>query len=82
MRDSERYRENAADCLLAAENAHERHSQRLNLLVAQSWLVLANHDDAMDVLLAKWEAEQPMTSNKVVIPFPVGNPKPLRREAA
>jgi len=57
MRDSERYRKNAADCLLAARDASEPHLTRINLLMAQSWLALATHDVVMAALLTKWEAE-------------------------
>jgi hypothetical protein len=34
MHDSQRYRDNAADCLLAARTAHELHYKRLDLLKA------------------------------------------------
>jgi hypothetical protein len=49
MHGPDRYRRNAADCLNAARKAHEPHYQRLYLLIAQSWLLLASHDDATDL---------------------------------
>jgi hypothetical protein len=57
MHDSQRFRENAADCLLAARAAREPHYKSLNLLMARAWLSLATHDAAVDDLLATWEAE-------------------------
>jgi hypothetical protein len=58
MHDSQRYRDNAADCLLAARAAREPHYKNLNLLMAQAWLSLATEDAAEDGLLAKWAAEE------------------------
>ena len=57
MQDSRRYRNQAAGCLLAAQGAHEPHYRRLHLSMASSWLSLARQDEAMDKLLAIWEAE-------------------------
>jgi hypothetical protein len=62
MHDSQRYRDNAADCLLAARNAREQHYKSINLLMAQAWLLLATEDAAVDHLLAKWEAEETLVS--------------------
>ena len=53
MHDFQRYRDNAADCLLAARTAHEPQYKRLNLLMAQAWLSLATEDAAMDDLLGR-----------------------------
>jgi hypothetical protein len=63
MYESQRYRDNAADCLLAARAAREPHYKSLNLLMAQAWLSLATEDAAMDGLLAKWGAEDNATSS-------------------
>jgi hypothetical protein len=52
MHDSRRYRHNAAECLLAAQEACELHCRRLHLSMADSWLSLARRDEATDNLLA------------------------------
>jgi hypothetical protein len=48
MHDSQRYRDNAAECLLAAQKAREPHYRQLHLSMALSWLSLARHDEAME----------------------------------
>jgi hypothetical protein len=58
MHDSQRYRDNAADCLLAARNTRDPRYKNLNLLMAQAWLSLATEDAAVGDLLAKWAAEE------------------------
>ena len=50
MHNSQRYRHNAAVCLRAARNAGKSHYKSLNLLMAQAWLKLAGHDEAIDPL--------------------------------
>jgi hypothetical protein len=67
MRDSRRYRGNAADCLRAGYNAREPHYKKLNLLMAKAWLSLASQDDATDGLLVTWEAED--SAEKTTIAF-------------
>jgi hypothetical protein len=52
MHDSQRYRDNAAECLLAAQKAREPHYRQLHLSMALSWLSLARHDEALDDPLA------------------------------
>ena len=54
MFDSQRYRDNAADCLLAAEDASRSDYRKLNFLMAMMWLALARHDEAVVALLASW----------------------------
>jgi hypothetical protein len=76
MHDSQRYRRNAADCLLAARNAREPHYQRLYLSMAQSWLTIARQDDATDELLASWAIAEPIKANGILLPFPT-TPEPL-----
>jgi hypothetical protein len=51
MHDSQRYRDNAAECLLAAQGAREPHYRQLHLSMALSWLSLACHDESLDDLL-------------------------------
>jgi hypothetical protein len=75
MRDSERYRRNAADCLDAAHKAHQPHYKRLYLLIAQSWLTLADQDDRTDELLASWNVALPVNADGIVVPFPT-SPRP------
>ena len=76
MHDPERYRRNAADCLLAARNAREPHYQRLYLLMAQSWLSLASQDDATEDLRTTWAIAAPIKADGIVVPFPMP-PEPL-----
>jgi hypothetical protein len=54
MRDSQRYRSNAADCLLAAQDSCQPHDRKLRLSMVVSWLSLARRDEAMDGLHASW----------------------------
>jgi hypothetical protein len=59
MHDSRRYRDNAAECLLAAQEACELHCRKLHLSMADSWLSLARRDEAMDNLLASGTRPSP-----------------------
>jgi hypothetical protein len=52
MHDSRSYRDNAAQCLLAAQEACKPYYRKLRLSMAVSWLSLARQDEAMDDLLA------------------------------
>ena len=55
MKDAQRYRGYAVDCLLAAKT---RQFGYLNILVSigATWHALARQDEAMDLLLASWSA--------------------------
>jgi hypothetical protein len=53
MKDAQRYRMNAAECLSAAERC-ELPYRGLALAVAASWLSLARQQEAMDELLTIW----------------------------
>ena len=55
MHDSQRYRDSAAECLLAAEEACQPYYRKLHLSMAASWLSLARRDEAIDNLLASWD---------------------------
>jgi hypothetical protein len=57
MNDSPRYRANAADCLSAAQDPQRACDRDFRLSLAVSWLLLARQDEAMDNLLAGWDAE-------------------------
>jgi hypothetical protein len=60
MHKSKSYRDNAAQCLLAAQESREPHYRRLQLSMALSWLSLAREDQAVDDLLASWDAAKPV----------------------
>jgi hypothetical protein len=53
MSDAERYRMNAADCILAGARC-ERAYRDLTFALAEAWLSLARQQEAMDELLVIW----------------------------
>jgi hypothetical protein len=55
MHDSQRYRDSAAECVLAAEKACQPYYRKLHLSMAASWLSLARQGEAIDNLLASWD---------------------------
>jgi hypothetical protein len=57
MHDARRYRVNAAECVLAAQEARLPYYRKLRLSMAASWLSLARQDE--DNLLASWEEAEP-----------------------
>jgi hypothetical protein len=65
MLASERYRAHAADCLKAAGEDLEPHRRRLHLDLAASWLKLANQDDVVDRLIARWAIVAPAEATLV-----------------
>ena len=50
MHDSRRYRDSAAECLLAAQEASQPHCRKLHLSMAISWLSLARQYEAIERL--------------------------------
>ena len=50
MHDSRRYRDSAAECLLAAQEASQPHCRKLHLSMAISWLSLARRYEAIERL--------------------------------
>jgi hypothetical protein len=48
MHHSQCYRDNAAECLLAAQEPCQPYYRKLRLSMAISWLSLARQDEAMD----------------------------------
>ena len=50
MHVSGRYRDSAAECLLAAEEASQPHRRKLHLSMAISWLSLARQYEAIEHL--------------------------------
>jgi hypothetical protein len=57
MNDAQRYRMNAAECILAGERCGPAYRD-LTISIAETWLALARHQDAMDELLATWSDAQ------------------------
>ena len=55
MHASRCYRDSAAECLLAAQEACQPYHRKLHLSMAASWLSLAQQDEAIDNLLASWD---------------------------
>jgi hypothetical protein len=66
MHASRRYRDNAAECLLAAQEACQPYYRKLHLSMATSWLSLARHDEAIDNLLASWDMDGPIKTDGLV----------------
>jgi hypothetical protein len=66
MNDSRRYRSNAADCLLAAKDAQRPGDRQLRLSMANSWLLLARRDEALDKLLASGDTNEPIKADLVL----------------
>jgi hypothetical protein len=48
MHDSRRFRDSAAECLLAAQEASQPHCRKLHLSMAISWLSLARRYEAIE----------------------------------
>jgi hypothetical protein len=65
MDDSQRYRFNAAECLLAAQEEGQSGTRRLRLSMASSWLSLARQDEAIDNLLASWDTAEPVQPGRL-----------------
>jgi hypothetical protein len=76
MHDSQTYRRNAVDCLVAAHDAGEFHYKRLYLLMAQSWHSLASLEDEVDGLLSSWDIAEPVESGGIVLTFRHQNTAP------
>jgi hypothetical protein len=65
MHDSRRYRDRAAECLLAAQEAYQPYYRKLRLSMAASWLSLARQDEAIDNLLANWDTTKPIKTDRL-----------------
>jgi hypothetical protein len=82
MKDAQRYRMNAAECISAAERCEPAYRD-LTLAIAEAWLSLASQQEAMDELLAIWTQARSATS-KASLPIIPSRPAasiPNRREA-
>jgi hypothetical protein len=60
MHDSRRYRDSAAECLLASQDACQPYYRNLFLSMAASWLSLAHQDEAIDNLFVRWDTDKPI----------------------
>jgi len=65
MHDSRRYRDSAAECLLAAQEACQPYYRKLRLSMAVSWLSLARQDEAIDNLLANWDTTKAIKTDRL-----------------
>jgi hypothetical protein len=74
MRDAQRYRHNAVECLLATYDARQPCYGKLNLSIATLWLAFARQDDAMDNLLASWDMAEPIKTDGLVLSPPMPPP--------
>ena len=74
MHDAERYRCNAAECLLAAQEEGRFCYRKLRLLMAASWLSLARQDEAMDNLLASWATAERVKTDGLRTSVPLRKP--------
>ena len=63
MHDSRRYRDSAAECLLAAQEACQPYYRKLHLSMVASWLSLARQDEAIDNLFASWDMAAPVKTD-------------------
>ena len=83
MNNSQRYRLNAADCLLAAKKCRSDY-RGLLVSTAALWHALARQDDAIEELLASWDAAEPAHETGRVLAFQPTSPGAgsLRRRAS
>ena len=75
MHDSQRYRSNASECLLASYEASQPCYGRLNFSMAALWLALAGQDEAIDNLLASWNIAEPVKTGGFVLLSPPMPPR-------
>ena len=55
MHDSRRYRDNAAECLLAFRDSGQPSYRKLCLSLASSWLSLAHEEEVLDDLVMGYD---------------------------
>jgi hypothetical protein len=58
MKDSQRYREIAGECLSAAQSSRDLDYIRFHLSMAAAWITLARQDEATAALLTSWDASE------------------------
>jgi hypothetical protein len=67
MHDPHRYRDSAAECLLASQEASQPYYRKLFISMAASWLSLAHEDEAIDNLLARWNMDEAIKTDGIVV---------------
>jgi hypothetical protein len=67
MHDPHRYRDSAAECLLASQDACQPYYRDLFLSMAASWLSLAHQVEVIDNLFASWDTDEAIKSNGLVV---------------
>ena len=66
MHNSQRYRSNASECLLASYEASQPCYGKLNLSMAAFWIALAGQDEAINNLLASWGIAESIETDGLV----------------
>jgi hypothetical protein len=74
MRDSERYRYSAQECLLAAKEASQPCYRKLRPSMASSWLSLARQEEAMHNPLVSCDSTESVKIDGVRLSFPFHKP--------
>ena len=67
MRNSQRYRHNAAERQLAAYDARQPCYGKLDFSMATLYPEFRRQDDAMDNLLASWDMAEPIKTDGLVL---------------
>jgi hypothetical protein len=67
MHNSRRYRDSAAECLLASQDAGQPYYRNLFLSMAASWLSLAHQDEAIDNLVCELGRDEAIETNGLVV---------------
>jgi hypothetical protein len=67
MHDAQRYRHNAAECLLAAHAARQPHYSKLNFSMGALWLTLARQSEVINDLRASWDSAEPTKINGLLL---------------
>jgi hypothetical protein len=67
MHDPHRYRDSAAECLLASQEASQPYYRKLFISMAASWLSLAHEDEAIGNLFASWDTDEAIKTDGIVV---------------
>jgi hypothetical protein len=67
MHNSRNYRDSAAECLLAFQDASQPYYRNLFLSMAASWLSLAHQDEAIDNLVCELGRDEAIETNGLVV---------------
>jgi hypothetical protein len=82
MHVSQRYRDSAAECLLAAEEASQPHRRKLHLSMAISWLSLARKYEAIEHLFQEEPERLPYSREPTTLARLARMSKPSRHGMA